>query len=90
MHDVEGDARTLPDDRTYDTVTSAPRGDHGPDAQSAVFPVLDRAQIGFELKGAAFDAVRSSTSDAGAAVALQGLDLSTALLGALGELLLAE
>ena len=47
-----------------------------------MFALLDRAQIGFELKAAVYDAVRTAP-DAGAAVlALQGLDLSPVLLGA--------
>lgn len=90
VHEVEGEASTLPDDRTYDTVIIGARGDHGPDAQSAVFHILDRAQMGFDLKRAAFEAVRSSTSAADAVMALQALDVTPSLLGAVAELLLAE
>ena len=55
-----------------------------------MFALLDRAQIGFELKAAVYDAVRTAP-DAGAAVlALQGLDVSPVLLGAVSEILLAR
>ena len=55
-----------------------------------MFALLDRAQMGFELKAAVHDAVRAAP-DAGAAVlALQALDLSPTLLGALSEILLAR
>ncbi len=55
-----------------------------------VFALLDRAQIPFELKASAYDVVRAA-SDAGSAVlALQSLDLSPTLLGAISEILLAR
>jgi alpha-glucosidase (family GH31 glycosyl hydrolase) len=83
VHDTEGHADTLPDDRTYrvevvrTSTTPAERA----------FTLLDRAQIGFDLKARVNDLVR--TNEPGEAVlALQGLDLSPYLLGALSEILL--
>jgi alpha-glucosidase (family GH31 glycosyl hydrolase) len=89
VHPVEGHAATLPGDRSYTIDVRTPRVPIVT-TDDRVFAVLDRAQIGFELKAAAYDAVQSAP-DAGAAVlALQGLDLSTPLLGALSEILLAR
>jgi alpha-glucosidase (family GH31 glycosyl hydrolase) len=86
VHDVEGSAETLPAGRRYRVeVVRSTRT-----AEDRVFALLDRAQIGFELKAAVYDAVRTAP-DAGAAVlALQGLDVSPVLLGALSEILLAR
>jgi hypothetical protein len=55
-----------------------------------VFDLLDRAQLGFELKASALDVVRSSPSPGAAVLALQALDLGPTLLGALSEILLAR
>jgi alpha-glucosidase (family GH31 glycosyl hydrolase) len=89
VHPVEGHPETLPDDRSYTIDVRTPRVPILT-TDDRVFALLDRAQVGFELKAAAYDAVRTAP-DAGAAVlALQGLDLSTALLGALSEILLAH
>ncbi len=86
VHPAEGHAATLPDDRTYRVEVVTPTGT--PDER--VFALLDRAQIPFELKASAYDAVRAA-SDAGSAVlALQSLDLSPTLLGAISEILLAR
>jgi len=86
VHDVEGDASTLPADRTYETVVVG--GDQDPVAR--VFEVLDRAQTGFELKAAAYEAVRTSATPADALVALQALEVSPFVLGAVTELLMAR
>ena len=86
VHDVEGDAATLPADRTYrvevvrSTLTKEER----------VFALLDRAQMGFELKAAVHDAVRTAPDAGSAVLVLQSLDLSTSLLGAVSEILLAR
>jgi hypothetical protein len=55
-----------------------------------VFAILDRAQMDFVLKAAVLDVVRDAVSPAHAALALQGLDLDEALLGAVSEVLLAH
>ncbi|KRE58844.1 glycoside hydrolase family 31 protein [Phycicoccus sp. Soil748] len=86
VHDVEGDASTPPVDRSYETVVVG----GGQDVVARVFDVLDRAQTGFELKAAAYDAVRASATPADALVALQALEVSPFLLGAVSELLLAR
>ena len=81
VHEVQGEASTVPDDRTYETVIIGGPGDIGPDAQDAVFRILDQAQMGFDLKRAAFDAVQASTSAADTVMALQALDVTPSLLG---------
>jgi alpha-glucosidase (family GH31 glycosyl hydrolase) len=86
VHDVEGDADTLPDDRTYRVVVVQPSGD----VDDRLFTLLDRAQMGYDLKATIFRTIHESGSPAAAALALQGLDLSPVLLGALSELLLAR
>jgi alpha-glucosidase (family GH31 glycosyl hydrolase) len=95
VHDVQGDTSVLPADRSYRVVVVRP--DHDP--VQRVFALLDRAQIGFELKAKVYDTVRSSLDRAdrdgrdgpGAAVlALQALDLAPVLLGAISEVLLAR
>jgi alpha-glucosidase (family GH31 glycosyl hydrolase) len=86
VHEVEGDAATLPADRTYRVVVVRPHDD----VLHRVFALLDRAQLGFELKESAYDVVRESSSPGAAVLALQGLDLAPALLGALSEILLAR
>jgi hypothetical protein len=55
-----------------------------------VFRILDRAQTGFDLKHAAYDAVRSATSPAEAVASLQALRLERSLLEALTEPFLAR
>ncbi|GAA2737252.1 glycoside hydrolase family 31 protein [Pedococcus aerophilus] len=87
VHDVEGHDDTLPQDRAYDTVLVG-AGDGDPVA--AAFAILDRAQMGFELKGAAYEAIRTAPSPAAAIGTLQALEVSPALLGALTEVLLAR
>ena len=83
VHDTEGHRDTLPDNRTYrvevvrTSTTPAERA----------FALLDRAQIGFDLKARVHDLVRTY-EPADAVLALQGLDLSPYLLGALSEILL--
>ncbi|NUR08428.1 MAG: DUF4968 domain-containing protein [Nocardioidaceae bacterium] len=86
VHDVEGDAATLPDGRGYDVVVD---GTEPVDVPARVFAILDRAQMGTDLKGAVYDLVRTARSPAHAALALQSLDLSDSLLGAVSEVLLA-
>ena len=83
VHDTQGHPDALPDDRTYrvevvrTSTTPAERA----------FALLDRAQIGFDLKARVHDLVRTN-GPAEAVLALQGLDLSPYLLGALSEILL--
>jgi alpha-glucosidase (family GH31 glycosyl hydrolase) len=83
LHDTEGHRDTLPDDRAYrvevvrTSTTPAERA----------FALLDRAQIGFDLKARVHDLVRTN-EPAEAVLSLQGLDLSPYLLGALSEILL--
>jgi alpha-glucosidase (family GH31 glycosyl hydrolase) len=83
VHDIEGHRDTLPDDRTYrvevvrTSTTPAERA----------FTLLDRAQIGFDVKARVHDLVRTN-EPAEAVLSLQGLDLSPYLLGALSEILL--
>ena len=60
------------------------------DPVAAAFAILDRAQMGFELKGAAYEAIRTSATPASAIGTLQALEVSPALLGALTEVLLAR
>jgi alpha-glucosidase (family GH31 glycosyl hydrolase) len=83
VHDTQGHRDTLPDDRTYrvevvrTSTTPAERA----------FALLDRAQIGFDVKARVHDLVRTN-EPAEAVLSLQGLDLSPYLLGALSEILL--
>ena len=86
VHATRGETATVPGDRSYETVLVG--ADHDPEA--ALFTLLDRAQVGFELKAAAFEAVRTSDSPSDAVVALQALDVSPALLGAISEVLFAR
>ena len=60
------------------------------DVDDRVFTLLDRAQMGYDLKATIFRTIHESDSPAAAVLALQGLDLSPVLLGALSELLLAR
>ena len=83
VHDTEGHPDTLPADRTYRVEVVRPTAT----AQERVFTLLDRAQIGFDLTGRVYELIRTS-EPADAVLALQGLDLSPYLLGALSELLL--
>ena len=83
VHDTEGHRDTLPDDRTY--LAEVVRTSTAP-AERA-FALLDRAQIGFDLKARVHDLVRTN-EPAEAVLSLQGLDLSPYLLGALSEILL--
>ncbi|WP_369818822.1 DUF5110 domain-containing protein [Phycicoccus sp. Root563] len=86
VHDVEGDGSSVPADRSYDTVLV---GIDNADPVAAAFAILDRAQMGFELKGAAYEAIRTAPTPASAIGTLQALEVSPALLGALTEVLLA-
>ena len=56
-------------------------------ATERVFALLDRAQVGFDLKDRIYRLIRTS-EPADAVLALQGLDLPPYLLGALSEILL--
>jgi alpha-glucosidase (family GH31 glycosyl hydrolase) len=87
VHDVEGEASTLPDGRSYELVVVGAEAD---DVPARVFAILDRAQMDFVLKAAVLDVVRHAASPAHAALALQGLDLDEPLLGAVSEVLLAR
>jgi hypothetical protein len=55
-----------------------------------VFALLDRAQMGYELKQAVFEAATTSTSTEAAVLSLQALDLEAPLLGAVSEALLSR
>ena len=85
VHDAEGDPATLPADRTYRVVVVQPSDD----VDDRLFALLDRAQMGYDLK-ATLPTIRGRDSPAATVLALQALDLSPALLGALSELLLAR
>ncbi len=85
VHDMDGDPATVPDDRSYEvTVVSG-----GIDVDAAVFGLLDRGQMGFELKATALAAVRSASSPGQAVGSLLALELPPGMLGAVSELLLA-
>jgi alpha-glucosidase (family GH31 glycosyl hydrolase) len=86
VHDVEGDAATLPADRTYRVTVVRP----AQDTEQRVFGLLDRAQMDNDLKATIHDLVRDSASPGAAVLALQALDLHPPLLSALSELLLAR
>jgi len=86
VHDVEGDAATLPSDRTYRVTVVQP----AQDTEQRVFGLLDRAQMDNDLKVTVHDVVRGSASPGAAVLALQALDLHPPLLSALSELLLAR
>ncbi len=86
VHEVEGDPETLPADRSYRVTVVRPSDG----VLDRVFALLDRAQMGFELKAAAYDVVRADAGPAATVLSLQALDLSPELLGALCELLLAR
>jgi hypothetical protein len=90
VHDPEGDLSTLPADRAYDVQVHGAQPDDRTAVDQRVFAVLDRARIGYDLKAAAYDVVRGSTSPAHALGSLQALDLAPALLSAISELLLAR
>jgi alpha-glucosidase (family GH31 glycosyl hydrolase) len=86
VHDVEGDAATLPADRTYRV--SVVHAEQATDQR--VFGLLDRAQMDNDLKATIHDVVRAGDSPGAAVLALQALDLHPPLLSALSELLLAR
>ena len=86
MHDAEGHAATLPDGRTYRVEVVTPTVT--PDER--VFALLDRAQMAFELKASATTWSAGCSGAGSAVLALQGLDLSPTLLGAISEILLAR
>ncbi len=86
IHDVEGDASTLPDDRTYRVVV-VPQSD---DVADRVFTLLDRTRMGLDLKASVLATIESSADPGAAVLALQAFDLSPLLLSALSELLLAR
>ena len=87
VHDPEGDLATLPANRSY---TVHVHGAQPDEVDARVFAVLDRARIGYDLKGFAYDVVRNSDSPAHALLSLQALDIPPALLSAISELLLAR
>jgi alpha-glucosidase (family GH31 glycosyl hydrolase) len=85
VHDVEGEASTLPADRSYRVTVVRPSYD----VEERVFALLDRVQMSYDLKAEVLATIQRS-ADAGAAVlALQALDISANLLSALSEVLLA-
>jgi alpha-glucosidase (family GH31 glycosyl hydrolase) len=86
VHDVQGEASTLPEGRRYDVRVH----ESTEDLEGRVFAILDRAQLPFQLKASVYDVVGSEASPAAKALALQGLDLSEALLGAVSEVVLAR
>ena len=87
VHDVEGEADTLPAGRRYEVTVHQkapnPVEDH-------VFAILDRARMGLDLKATVLDVVRADGAAGRTVTALQALDLPPALLTALTEVLLAE
>ena len=87
VHATEGDVATVPPSRRYD-VRVHEEADAA-DVAGRIFTVLDHAQLPFALKAAVHEVVRSDRSSAAKALALQGLDLSEHLLGAVSEILLA-
>jgi len=86
VHDVEGDPATLPADRTYRVLVTPATNE----IDDRVFDLLDRAQLGYELKATAWRTIRDAANPGAAVLALQSLELSPVLLGALSELLLAR
>jgi alpha-glucosidase (family GH31 glycosyl hydrolase) len=83
VHDTVGHREALPEDRTYRVEVVRPTAT----ATERVFALLDRAQVGFDLKDRIYRLIRTS-EPADAVLALQGLDLPPYLLGALSEILL--
>ena len=101
VHEPEGDVSTLPADRRYDLVVvrgGAAAGQSDGDREDArrehqlrrVLGVLDRTRMSHDVKASAHRVVAESPSPALAVAGLQALDLSPALLGALGEILVAD
>ncbi len=86
IHEPGGNTATLPANRTYlvhvaqDPVSTEQR----------VFALLDRAQMDFQLKASIYSAVTTRASNGSAVLALQALDLSSMMLGALTEILLSQ
>jgi hypothetical protein len=87
VHDVEGDAETLPVGRRYDVTVFEKRPNP---VEEQVFAILDRARTGLDLKATVLDVVRADGAAARTVSTLQALDLPPALLTALTEILLAE
>ena len=85
IHDVEGDASTLPADRSYRVTVVRPSYD----VEERVFALLDRVQMSYDLKAEVLATIQRSTDPGAAVLALQALDISAALLSALSEVLLA-
>jgi hypothetical protein len=56
---------------------------------SRVFPILDRARMGFDAKGIAYDVVRRDPTP-GCLASLQALELPPGVLDAVSEVLLAR
>jgi alpha-glucosidase (family GH31 glycosyl hydrolase) len=83
VHETVGHREALPEDRTYRVEVVRPTTT----ATERVFALLDRAQVGFDLKDRIYRLIRTS-EPADAVLALQGLDLPPYLLGALSEILL--
>ncbi len=75
VHDVDGRRRDAAG-RPFATTRSW-SCDVDPDPVAAVFAILDRAQMGFELKGAAYEVIRTSPTAGDALAALQALEVST-------------
>ncbi len=86
VHDVVGDTDTVPAKRGYRVHVA----DSSLTVEERVFALLDRAQLDFQLKADIHRVVSTRESDGSAVLALQGLDLSAVLLGALTELLLSR
>ena len=87
IHDVEGDASTLPDDRTYRVVVVPSSPTTSP---SGCSPCSTARRCRFDLKAQVLRRSSAAPSPAAAVLALQALDLSPGLLGAVSEILLAR
>jgi alpha-glucosidase (family GH31 glycosyl hydrolase) len=84
--DVEGHADTVPADRTWSTVLV---GADAPGVVERVFTILDRARMGYDAKGIAYDVVRRDPSP-GCLASLHALELPPGVLDAVSEVLLAH
>jgi hypothetical protein len=85
IHDVDGDATTLPADRSYRVTVVRPSYD----VEERVFALLDRVQMSYDLKAEVLATIQRSSDPGAAVLALQALDISASLLSALSEVLLA-
>jgi alpha-glucosidase (family GH31 glycosyl hydrolase) len=84
--EVEGHAATVPADREWTTVVL---GADEPGVVARVFAILDRARMGYDAKGAAYDVVRHDPTP-GCIASLQALELPAGVIDAVSEVLLAH